>query len=291
MPGEDFLSKWLPLILTGAGIGGSIAGAKIQAGSSDRATELQSQSAQKQLDALLTMYGLNRNDLAPYRAAGTNALANMQTLGPPSQWKPGSTAGKYTSVPFSTFKPNQVSLPPALSRLTTAGSAGGNAMMGGPGGTPRFDDISTKGINSRAGILKNGLTGAASGAATGAQFGGPIGALVGGVAGGAISGFGGGLFDNNNSDKNFATTGINRVSDWTWNTLMPKVRSGEVTPDDAETQFNSVWSQWESSMRGTKGFNSGVADKSIASQKAYFQPFYSELNQIRSTKPAATTVA
>ena len=286
MPGEDFLSKWLPLILTGASVGGSIVGSKIQAGSSDRAAELQSQSAQKQLDALLTMYGLNRNDLAPYRAAGTNALANMQTLGPPSQWKPGSTAGKYTSVPFSQFKPDQVSLPPALSRLTTAGSAGGNA-MGGSTGTPRFDDIPTAGIHSRlGGIGGNAMSGAGLGATAGSVVPG-IGTAA-GAAGGAMYGAISGLWDNNNSDKNFATTGINRVSDWTWNTLMPKVRSGEVTPDDAEAQFNSVWSQWESSMRGTKGFNSGVADKSVSSQKAYFKPFYDEMAALRQKAPPAT---
>lgn len=274
MPGEDFLSKWLPLILTGGSIAGSVIGAKTQAGASDRAAELEAQTAQKQLDAALMLYGTNRNDLAPYRAVGTNALAALQSFNPNDRNR------TLPPVDFNKFKPDQISLPGGLARLGSPG-LGGNALVGGGGGGPvNFSDIPTSGISGG-----NALGRIAGGAAAGAGLGSvlPVFGTAAGAAGGALVGGLRSLFDNNNADKNFATTGINRVSDWTWNSLMPAVRSGQITPDEAEAQFNNVWGQWEQSMRGTPNFNTGVLDRSIASQKQYFQPFFTELNQLRTT--------
>jgi hypothetical protein len=226
------------------------------------------------------MYQTQRNDLAPYRAAGTNALANIQG------WKPNDPNRHLSKVDFSTFKPPPMS--PALSKLS---STGGNAFSP-EAPPPSFGDISTKGIHSRAsGVLGGALGGFGAGMAGKAglnAFASPaLGAALGPATLGAAPAIGAiaGLFDNNNSDKDFATTGIQRVSDWTWKNLMPAVRSGQISPDDAENQFNNVWSQWEASMRNTPNFNSGVADRSVASQKQYFQPFFDQLNQIRQSQP------
>lgn len=283
----SFVNTWLPLILSGGGAIGSAVGAKVQAGASDRAAEIGAQTAQKQLDAMLGMYGQNRADLAPYRAAGVNALANIQN------WKPNDPNRKLGRVDFSKFQTpaggygGGSDLPPSLARLTTGG---GNALAG-----PTFNDISTQGIHSRlGGVATNALAGAgiggigggvagkllgASGGTLG-KFGGPL-----GMAAGAGIGAIGGLFDNNNSDKNFATEGINRVGPWAWNTLMPAAQRGEITPDQAEQQLNESLRQWEASMRNTPNFNKDVLAKSVTSQRQYLAPFFDQLNQLRQRQP------
>lgn len=266
----SFWEKWLPVILGGGAVAGQVLGTKAAVGSSDRAADLQYKSGQEQLNALLGMYGLERGDRAPARAVGLNALNTLQN------WKPGGP-NPMAKVDFSQFKPNTIDLPPQLSRLTTGG---GNALVGN--GTPTFSDLPTSGIHGRP-------SGVAGRAATGAGLGATIGSVVPGVGtavgagAGALYGGIAGLLDNNNADKDFASQGINRVSEWTWNTLMPSVRNGQIAPDDAERQFNQVFSSWENSMRNTPGFNSGVLQRSIDSQRGYFQPFFDEINRLKQT--------
>lgn len=281
MPGEDFLSKYLPLILTGGSIAGNVIGSKVQAGAIDKSAELQAQSAQKQLDALLGMYQTQRNDLAPYRAAGTNALANIQG------WKPNDPNRHLSKVDFSTFKPPPMS--PALSKLS---STGGNAFSP-EAPPPSFGDISTKGIHSRGqGALSGALGGFGAGLAGKTAlnaFAGPalsaaLGPATLGIAP-AVGAIKGALFDNDNADSSFATKGIQRVSDWTWKSLVPAVKAGQISPDDAQAQFENVWSQWQDSMKNTPGFNKDVLNQSITSQRQYFQPFFTTLDEIRRQPP------
>ncbi len=285
MPGEDFLSRWLPLILTGGSVAGSVVGSKVAAGASDRASEIGAQTAQKQLDAMLGMYGQNRADLAPYRAAGVNALANIQN------WKPNDPNRKTSSVDFSKFQTpggggygGGSDLPPSLARLTTGG---GNALAG-----PTFGDIPTQGIHSRlGGVAKNALSGFGIGSTAAgvgkAVLGSALKVTPLGWAAGPAIGAVSGLFDNNNSDKNFATEGINRVGPWAWNTLMPAAQRGEITPDQAEQQLNESLRQWEESMRNTPNFNKDVLAKSVTSQRQYLAPFFDQLNQLRQRQPQA----
>ncbi|MCI0722366.1 MAG: hypothetical protein L0338_25860 [Acidobacteria bacterium] len=82
---SDQWSKSLPYIITGgASAVGAIVGAKTEAGSIDRAAEVQAQGAREALNVILTMYGLQRNDLAPYRVVGVDALKDLQN------WIPGA---------------------------------------------------------------------------------------------------------------------------------------------------------------------------------------------------------
>lgn len=267
--------RMLPeLIGAGASAGGQIAGAKIAAGGYEKAGQLQAQSAQQQLNALLGMYGLARGERAPHRAVGVSALNTLQN------WKPGGQ-NAFAPVDLSKFRPNQVDLPPQLSGMMTGGA---NAFSPGGGG---FSDISTKGIQSRGSRIAGGaLTGAGLGM-TGAGLGN---AFVGGLtkfsmpwmaAAGAGIGAIKGAFDNNNPDKNFATEGINRVGPWVWNTVMPAVKSGQMTPEEAEQAVNQTLGQWEQSMRQVPGFNEGVLARSVASQRQYLQPFFDQINQFR----------
>lgn len=262
------------LIGAGAQLGGNIYGAKTQAGSIDKAAQIGAQTAQQQLNATLAMYGLQRGDRAPLRAVGVNALNTLQN------WKPGQQ-NALSPTNLSQFKPNQVDLPPQLSSMTTGGA--GNAFS-----PPSFGDISTQGIHSRLG-------GVASGALGGLGFGGaaklganaflspakaaalgPI-SLAAGPAIGAIKG----LFDNNNSDKSFATTGIERVGPWVWNSILPAVKSGQMSPDQAEQAVNQTLQQWEASMRNTPNFNQDVLQRSVTSQRQYLQPFFDEMNRLK----------
>jgi len=279
------------LIAGGTSAAGQIIGAKTQAGASDRAAELGYQSGQQQLNALVNMYGLERGDRAPMRAVGLNALDALQKW----DFKPGAN-NALKPVDFSKYKPNTIDLPPELRRLTTPGAGAGNALAPGASGdtgsvygSPGFSDISTSGIHSRLG-------GVASGALSGLGIGGTAGlgantaakvlgsslkvTPLGWAAGPAIGAVSG-LFDNNNSDKNFATEGINRVGPWVWNTVMPAVKAGSMTPDEAEQAVNQVLGQWEQSMRSTPGFNQDVLQRSVTSQRQYLQPFYDQLNQLR----------
>jgi hypothetical protein len=268
------------LIAGGTSAAGQIIGAKTQAGASDRAAELGYQSGQQQLNALVNMYGLERGDRAPMRAVGLNALDTLQN------WKPGAT-NALKPVDMSKYKPNTIDLPPELRRLTTPGAGAGNALAPGASGdtgsvygSPGFSDISTSGIHGRAaGVGGRAVTGAGIGATAGSIIPG-VGTAV-GAAGGAIYGGLSGLFDNDNSDQNFATEGINRVGPWVWNTVMPAVKAGSMTPDEAEQAVNQVLGQWEQSMRSTPGFNPDVLQRSVTSQRQYLQPFYDQLNQFR----------
>lgn len=97
------------------------------------------------------------------------------------------------------------------------------------------------------------------------------------------------FFGGNNPDKNFASNTVNQLSNWTWNTLMPAVKSGQVTPDQALQSFNQAWSTWENTLRSTPGMDSGVIERSISSQRQYFQPFFTEIDKLRQgqQQPAA----
>jgi len=278
--GIDWASILPYLIGGGANAVGTVIGAKTQAGASDRAAELGYQSGQQQLSSLVNMYGLERGDRAPMRAVGLNALATLQN------WKPGAT-NALKPVDLSKYKPNQIDLPPELRRLTTPGAGAGNALAPGASGdtgsvygSPGFSDISQRGIHGRAaGVGGRAVTGAGIGATAGSIIPG-VGTAV-GAAGGAIYGGLAGLFDNNNSDKDFAREGINRVGPWVWNTIVPAVKSGTMTPDEAEQAVNQVLGQWKKSMENTPGFDKDVMERSVTSQRQYLQPFYDQLNQFR----------
>jgi len=279
------------LIGGGANAVGTVLGAKTQAGASDRAADLQYQANQQGMSSLVNMYGLERGDRAPMRAVGLNALDAVQKW----DFKPGAN-NALKPVDFSKYKPNQIDLPPELRRLTTPGAGAGNALAPGASGdtgsvygSPGFSDISTKGIHSRLGGVASGaLGGLGFGLTAGAGANALSGALgsalkvtpIGWAAGPAIGAVKG-LFDNNNSDKDFATEGINRVAPWVWNTIVPAVKSGSMTPDEAEQAVNQTLSQWEQSMRSTPGFNQDVLQRSVTSQRQYLEPFFTQMNQLR----------
>jgi len=316
MPGESSLASWLvPLIVGGAGVAGGIYAANKQVGGLDKASDLQAKAAQDSLSAILQMWGIQRNDLAPYRAVGLAALKNLQN------WNPHDMQRTNMSLAdLSKFSADKVTLPPGLAALAPgSGSTWGGSSSGGaaaPGGAtgapgspsgglpgapmtgPDFSDISTSGIHSRlGGVVGGALAGLGVGAGVkgvgGALLSGAKGALLGPamVAGPAIGAIKG-LFDNNNSDKDWASTSINRVSDWTWNTLVPAMKSGQISADDGLNAFNTVWGKWETQMTdpksGIPNFNQDVAQRSIASQKQYFQPFFTLANQLKQAVPAGT---
>lgn len=273
--------KWLRLIFGGASTAAGIVGGVKQAGAIDKATEYNAQAAKDALALMAGMFALEYGNKAPYRAAGTAALPKLMAM----SGLDGSTLPKTPDqgAPMAksladVFRSANIPLP---------SGAGGPGLAGALSGQPGFDDISTKGINSRMGQVLGGVTGGVGGGAAakglmGAFMGPAAGATLGmaPLAGAAIGGLKG-LFDNNNSDKNFASEGINRVSDWTWKTLMPAVKAGQVSPQDAEAAFNEVWGKWENSMKGVPNFNQGVYDRSVASQRQYFQPFFDQINQLK----------
>ena len=277
---------WGPLILGGAGVGAQIYGAKSQAGAMDKATEANAEAAKRAISLLAGQWALNYGNQAPYRALGTSAMQNL------------SRFPAFKGIDFSAFPKTPDQGAPTSPALADVFRSAGIPVPGGGGapgglaaaleGQPQFGDISTKGIQSRGSrILGSALGGAGIGmgakALGGALMSPALSAATLGMApvAGAAIGAIRGAFDNNNPDKNFASEGINRVSDWTWNTLMPAVKSGQISPQDAENAFNDVWGKWETSMIQTPGFNKDVAAKSIASQRQYFQPFYDEINRLK----------
>jgi hypothetical protein len=285
MPGFDW-AKWLPLIIGGAGTAAGIVGGVKQGQATDKAIEYNAQAAKDALALMAGMFALEYGNKSPYRAAGTAALPKLMGMsgldGSKLPLTPDQGAPMSKSL-ADIFRSANIPVPAGA-----GGSGGGGGLGAALAGQPKFDDISTKGIHSRLGGVVGGALGGfgAGSMAAGVEkaFLGPalsaaLGPATLGIAPavGAIAG----LFDNNNSDKDFASTGINRVSDWTWKTLMPAVKAGQISPQDAEAAFNEVWGKWEGSMRGTKSFNSGVADKSIASQRQYFQPFFDQINQFK----------
>ena len=171
--------------------------------------------------------------------------------------------------------------------MTTPGGGVGNALLPGASGdtgsvygSPGFSDIPTSGIHGRAsGVGGRAVTGAGIGATAGSIIPG-VGTAV-GAAGGAIYGGLAGLFDSDNADKSFATEGINRVGPWVWNTIVPAVKAGSMTPDEAEQAVNQVLGQWQKSMENTPGFNKDVLQSSVTSQRQYLQPFFDQMNQLR----------
>ena len=284
-------ATWGPLILGGAGVGAQIYGAKSQAGAMDKATEANAEAAKRAISLLAGQWALNYGNQAPYRALGTSAMQNL------------SRFPAFKGIDFSAFPKTPDQGAPTSPALADVFRSAGIPVPGGGGapgglegalaGQPQFGDISTKGIQSRGSrILSGALGGAGVGGAAkflgGALMSPALSAATLGMApvAGAAIGAIKGAFDNNNPDKNFASTGINRVSDWTWNTLMPAVKSGQISPQDAEAAFNDVWGKWETSMSQTPGFNKDVAAKSVASQRQYFQPFFTELSKLKQTSVA-----
>ena len=276
-------ATWGPIITGAATAGANIYGAAKQSGAMNKATEANAEAAKRAISLLAGQWALNYGNQAPYRALGTSAMQNL------------SRFPAFKGINFSQFPKTPDQGAPTSPALADGFREAGIPVPGGGGvpgglqgalaGQPQFGDISTSGINSRlGGAAKGALAGAGTGAALGSVLPG-FGTAV-GAAGGAIIGGAKGLWDTNNPDKNFASTGINRVSDWTWKNLVPAMQSGQISPDDAEKAFNDVWSKWEGSMRSTPGFNTGVADKSIASQRQYFQPFYDEVNKLRQPSSA-----
>lgn len=267
-------AKWLPIIIGGAETGAGIIGGIRQTNAANRAQEYNAQAAKDALALMGGMFGLEYGAKAPYRAAGTMALpALLSKSGLTGQLPLTPDQGAPMSPSLAAvFKSANIPLPAGT---TAAGSLGAAMEM-----QPEFGDISTKGINSRLGQMgSRALSGAGLGATVGNIVPG-VGTLVGGAAGALYGGLSG-LFDNNNADKDFASTGINRVSDWTWNTLMPAVKAGQISPQDAENAFNDVWGKWESSMKNVPNFNQGVYDRSVATQRQYFQPFFNEINRLK----------
>lgn len=280
---------WGPLILGGASVGANLYGAAKQAGAMDKATEANAEAAKRAISLLAGQWALNYGNQAPYRALGTSAMQNL------------SRFPAFKGIDFSQFPKTPDQGAPTSPALADVFRSAGIPVPGGGGapgglegalaGQPQFGDISTKGIQSRGSRILQGALGGGFGGSTVAGAGNLASkALLGGAlrfstpwmaAGGAALGAIRGAFDNNNPDKDFASTGINRVSDWTWNTLMPAVKSGQISPQDAENAFNDVWGKWETSMAKTPGFNKDVAASSSATQRQYFQPFFSELSRLK----------
>ena len=279
-------ATWGPIITGAAGVGANIYGASKQAGAMDKATEANAEAAKRAISLLAGQWALNYGNQAPYRALGTSAMQNL------------SRFPAFKGIDFRAFPKTPDQGAPTSPALADVFRSAGIPVPGGGGapgglegaltGQPQFGDISTKGIQSRGSrILGGALGGAGIGGAAkflgGALMSPALGAATLGMApvAGAAIGAIKGAFDNNNPDKNFATEGINRVSPWVWNTLMPAVKSGQVSPQDAENALNDVLGKWESSMANTPGFNKDVLQRSVTSQRGYLQPFYDEMNRLK----------
>lgn len=272
-------AKWLPLIIGGVGTGAGVVGGIKQANAAGRAVEYNAQAAKDALALMGGMFALEYGNKAPYRALGTAAIPQFAAMSGLKGFTPPLTPDQ--GAPMS----------PSLAAIFKSAniplaSFGGGGLGGAMALQPDFSDISTKGINSRLGQMAGRAVGGAGLGATAGSIVPGVGTAI-GAAGGALYGGLSGLFDNNNADKNFASTGINRVSDWTWNTLMPAVKSGQISPQDAENAFNDVWGKWESSMKQVPNFNQDVYNRSVATQRQYFNPFFEEINRLK--QPASTT--
>lgn len=281
--------KWLPLIFGGGTAAAGVLGTRAQTGALNKAQETQKESTERALKLLAGMWALQYGNMAPYRAAGTAALPQLLKM---SKVDPG------------------IVMPPSAGAQAPAGAPSGDASLaavlrsagidipglGGSGGlqtalstAPQFTDIPFKGDASLGGRLMGGVgTGASLAGLAGkvglgtkiGAFGGPLGLAIGAGAGAGIGALSK-LFDNNNADKDFASAGINRVSDWTWNTLMPAIKRGEISPDEGQQAFERVFGTWETSMRNQPGFDKGVAEKSVQSQRGYFAPFFEQINALK----------
>lgn len=80
------MSIWDVLIPAGVGLGTALIGANASKNAANTAAAASDRSAETQL----AMFQQNREDLAPYRAAGTQGLAQFQqSIGPSFQQSPG----------------------------------------------------------------------------------------------------------------------------------------------------------------------------------------------------------
>ena len=279
--------EWLKVLIpAGVSAGAGIYGASKQSGAIDKATEANAEAAKRAISLLAGQWALNYGNQAPFRWLGTSVMPNLSRF-------PAFKGIDFSHMPKTPDQGAPTS--PALADVFRSAGipvpGGGGApggLEGALAGQPQFGDISTKGIQSRGSrILGGALGGAGIGmgakALGGALMSPALGAATLGMApvAGAAIGAIRGAFDNNNPDKNFATEGINRVSPWVWNTLMPAVKSGQVSPQDAENALNDVLGKWESSMANTPGFNKDVLQRSVTSQRGYLQPFYDEINRLK----------
>ena len=282
--------EWLKVIIpTAASAGAGLYGASKQAGAMDKATEANAEAAKRAISLLAGQWALNYGNQAPFRWLGTSAMPNLSRF-------PAFKGIDFSQMPKTPDQGAPTS--PALADVFRSAGipvpGGGGApggLEGALAGQPQFGDISTKGIQSRGSRILQGALGGGTGGASAAGIGNLASkGLLGGAlrfstpwmaAGGAALGAIRGAFDNNNPDKDFATEGINRVSPWVWNTLMPAVKSGQVSPQDAENALNDVLGKWESSMANTPGFNKDVLQRSVTSQRGYLQPFYDEMNRLK----------
>ena len=283
------ISKWLPLILAGGQTVGSILGAKSQNNALQKSSDIQAQGSKDALAAMLGMWSTQRNDLAPYRQNGVNAIPELMRLtyrGRPGT--PGSPGGApvpgMNGVPLPTGGDQ---LPQSIQNLMAGKSASSGApasvasllsdnRMPSPGKGPAI----ASGVAGTLGgmIAGGGIPGLASlgvgtgiGAAAGlGSLAGPIGAGVGVLTGLLASRLG-----RRGREKTAASNGANEFSDWFWKDIYPKYQSGEIDKATLEGAAKQGWTDYSDWLGNadTKDnvFNDQtVIDRSRTSQKDYF---------------------
>lgn len=284
------ISKWLPLILAGGQTVGSILGAKSQNDALQKSSDIQAQGSKDALAAMLGMWSTQRNDLAPYRQNGVNAIPELMRLtyrGRPGT--PGSPGGAevpgMNGVPLPTASGGGGSdLPQSIQNLM----AGRPASSGGVAGSPSVSSLLSDNRMPSAGkgpaiasgvagtlggmIAGSGIPGLASlgvgtgiGAAAGlGSLAGPIGAGV-----GVLTGLLANRLGRRGREKTAASTGAKEFSDWFWKDIYPKYQSGEIDKATLEGAAKQGWTDY-SGWLGENLKDSTVVDRSRTSQRDYF---------------------
>jgi len=282
------VNKWLPLIMTGGQTVGSLLGARAQNKALDKSSDIQAQGSRDALAAMLGMWNVQRNDLAPYRQNGLNAQNELMRLtyrGRPGT--PGSPGGPQMQMAPGGGGSNS-DLPQSIRNLMAGRSADSGGVAGSPSVASLLSDNSVGGPGKGAGIASGiagtlggmmaggGLPGIAAGTPVlGTALGlgslaGPIGAGV-----GILTGLLANRLGRRGREKTAASNGANEFSDWFWKDVYPKKQSGEIDDATFQAAAKQGWqeySDWlgDSDTKGNSFKDQTVIDRSRASQKDYF---------------------
>jgi hypothetical protein len=167
--------------------GGAIAASSISSSAAKSAANTQAGAAQTATDAQLQMYNTTRDDQAPWRAAGgqaVNALSQWYGLGgtgasPTGQSRPGTPGGgvDLTQLPGYQFQFNQgqkaVQNNLAAAGLSDSGAAGKALTQYGQGFAQQYGSQYVNGLQSLAGLGQSSVQNTGNiGANTANQIGG-----------------------------------------------------------------------------------------------------------------------
>lgn len=264
------LPAWA-LALIGAGVGGLTQGlaTKTQNAAISDARRNIGQATGSGIDVLTQLLNASQGQLAPFQALGPSALqqaANLTFRGGKAAGVPNLTIPGGPSDASPSGAPSRSS-PYDFSSIIRAAQGGGTT---DPLSGLSPDELDALNIRPNAPV----------------EFGTGPNSVPSGIFGRPGQR---GLFGSYNSSKDSATTGVNLLSDWTWNKLKPAIERGELTPDQGLEIFNTWWAQWIQSMKDA-GVAPRIIESSIADQSRYivkdFNNFISGLGT--TSAPGAT---